>query len=350
MEKIIFIDKEKINDLFIDILKNELNIFKPNQKIAIKLHMGEIGNKYYLKPDFVKPIVKILKELNLNPFLFDSPVIYTGGRDTVEKYQQTAKKHGFTEQNIGCPIIISNDFKIIKTDHLEAQVCKPLAEVDNLLVLTHVKGHMCCGFGGSIKNLGMGGVTKKTKKDIHSFANPKIMDNCIGCGICVKTCPVGTISLKNNKAVIDYSGCWGCDQCAEVCPQHALKPKIASFETLIAESASTVLKNIKNTYYVNVLKDITELCDCCSNPGKIVVEDIGILMGKNIVAIEKASLDLINKTTKIKDFCRFRNLKISKKAGKDIFKEIHKKSPLEHINEAERLGLGDLEYELDMRK
>jgi hypothetical protein len=326
MQKVIFIEKdEKIKDILKEQLKG---IFQENEKIAIKLHMGEIGNKYYLKPDFVKKAVDVLKEIGCKPFLFDSLVIYPGGRDTKEKYQKTAAEHGFTEENIGCPIIIDNEFKEIKTEHLDTQVCKPLAEADGLLVLTHVKGHMCSGFGGSIKNLGMGGVTIKTKKDIHNFANPMFVGDCTGCGTCVKICPVKTISLENNKAVFNLNGCWGCGQCIVTCPSNVLKPKIAGFDTLIAESASAVLKD-KKAYFVNVIKDITELCDCRSDPGKIVLEDIGTLLGKDIVAIEKASLDLINK-----------------KAGKDIFKEIHKKSPFLHIKEAERLGLGNLNYEV----
>ncbi len=328
MEKLIFFKEIKEN--FSSILKDEFRkIFLEGEKIAVKLHMGEKGNKYYLKPEFVKIVVSVLNGLNIKPFLFDSLVIYPGGRNTIEKYYKTAAEHGFTEEDIGCPIIISNEFLNVKTEHLNAEVCRPLLEADGLLVLSHVKGHMCSGFGGAIKNLGMGGVTVKTKTDVHNFANPMFVGDCTGCGSCVKICPVHTISLKNDKAYFNYSGCWGCGQCITVCPSNVLKPKIASFELLIAEGASAVLKN-KKAYYINVLKNITKLCDCCSDPEGIVLGDIGILIGKDIVAIEKASLDLINK-----------------KAGKDIFKEIHKKSPLIHIKEAERLGLGDLNYELN---
>ena len=328
MENIIFIQEIKEN--FTEILKKELKtIFKEQDKVAVKLHMGEKGNKYYLKPDFVKIVIKALKELNTKPFLFDSLVVYPGGRDTVEKYQKTAAEHGFTKENIGCPIVISNEFETVKTEHLDAEVCKPLFDADGILVLSHVKGHMCCGFGGAIKNLGMGGVTVKTKGNIHNFANPTVSGDCVGCGVCVNTCPVGAISLKNKKAEINYAGCWGCGQCIVACPSDVLKPKKAEFDTLIAEGASAVLRNKTKTYFINVLKDITKLCDCCSDPEGIVLDDIGIVIGKDIVAVEKASLDLINE-----------------KAGKDLFKEIHKKSPLIHIQEAARLNLGSLEYNL----
>lgn len=154
---------------FIEKVKPELAIFKPNEKIAVKIHMGEQGNKTHLKPGFVKQIISILNENGCRPFLFDSPVMYAGGRDTPEKYLKTAANNGFTEQSIGCPIIISEEHEIVKTPHLNAEVCKDLAEADGMLVLTHVKGHMCSGVGGAIKNIGMGGVSKKTKTDIHQI-------------------------------------------------------------------------------------------------------------------------------------------------------------------------------------
>ncbi len=311
------------------LLEKEMVLFKPGDRIAVKLHMGEKGNRYFLKPDLVKKIVSILIKIQASPFLFDSPVVYPGGRDTVEKYRKTAAEHGFTEQNIGCPVVISDDFKTVKTNHLDAHVCRPLVEADGLLVLSHVKGHMCSGFGGAIKNLGMGGVAVKTKKDIHSLANPVLAGECTGCAACVKICPVNAVSLKQSRAEFDYSACWGCGACIEVCPASALKPRKASFDILLAEGAAAVLKKTKKRYFINVIKDITRLCDCCSDPGGIVVEDIGIVLGIDIVAVEKASLDLINK-----------------KAGKDIFKEIHNISPLKHIQEAEKLGLGKLSYTL----
>ncbi len=330
MERIRFIEDKYVPSLFKRIAKEELSRhFFPNERVAIKLHMGELGNDYYLKPDFVKIIVDILKELGIEPFLFDSPVIYPGGRDTVEKYYKTAEKHGFNEDELGCRIVISNDSKLVKTENLCVEVCKPLIESDGLLVLSHVKGHMCSGFGGAIKNLGMGGVTIKTKRDIHQLASPVFVDECSGCGSCVKLCPVGAIKLKNKKANFDLENCWGCGVCIVGCPSNALKPRVASFDRLIAEGAYAVLKGIRKSYYVNVIKNITRLCDCAKDPGGIVLDDIGILLGRDIVAIEKASFDLINK-----------------KAGKDIFKELHKKSPFEHIKEAERLGLGNLNYEL----
>tara|TARA_B100001971_G_C18157085_1_gene519188 strand:- start:108 stop:1103 length:996 start_codon:yes stop_codon:yes gene_type:complete len=329
MVEVVFIEKGKVDSEFSEALKKEFSLFKPGDKVAVKLHMGEKGNKFYLKPRFVKIVVDVLKGLNLRPFLFDSLVIYPGGRDSVDKYYKTAIEHGFTEEKTGCPIVVSDDFIVVKTEHLDVEVCKELVDADGLLVLTHVKGHSCSGFGGAIKNLGMGGVSVKTKREIHSFAKPELAGDCVGCGVCVKACPMQTISLKDGKVVFDYSGCWGCDVCVDACPSKVLKPQVATFDRLIAEGTSAVLKNRKKVYFVNFLWDMTKLCDCCSDAGDIVLDDIGIVLGDSIVAVEKASLDLINK-----------------KAGKDLFKEIHKKSPLKHIEEAEKLGLGSLSYRM----
>lgn len=308
-----------------EILKKELAlIFRSKESIAVKLHMGETGNDHHLKPEFVKAVVDSLREIGTEPFLFDSPVMYGGERSTAEKYLKAAREHGFEDKVIGCPIIISDESVVVKTEHLNVEVCKPLIEADGILVLSHVKGHWCSGFGGAIKNLGMGGVSKKTKADIHGLAGAVLTGDCKGCDTCENVCMVGAISMKNSKPMIGH--CWGCGQCVISCPSGSLSPKVAPFETLIAEGAYAVIKGRK-AYYINVLRDITKLCDCQSDPGGIVLGDIGILMGKDIISLEKASLDLINK-----------------KAGRDIFKEIHKKSPLAHIKEAEKLGLGDINY------
>jgi uncharacterized protein len=304
---------------FFKLIEPELKLFNPEEKIAVKLHMGEKGNKTYLSPDFVKKIISILKGNNCQPFLFDSPVMYPGGRDTSEKYIQTAKENGFSEETIGCPIIVSNDFEYVKTPHLNAEVCKVLIEADSILVLSHVKGHMCSGFGGAIKNLGMGAVSTKTKADIHNLSNPMFVADCINCQACVKACPVNAITARTDKVLINYDGCWGCGVCINVCPQNALKPKVASFDTLLAEAALASIKD-KKVYYINCLTKIAKLCDCVAENGPIIAPDIGYLSSDNIVEIEKNSLDLINKKT-----------------GKNIFKDLHKKDPYSQINEMARL-------------
>lgn len=262
VEKVPEVLKEQVKDFFLE-----------GESVAVKVHMGEVDNPYYLKPEIIKKIVAVLKDLKLKPFLFDSVVLYKGERDTKEKYYSTAEKHGFTEEKMGCPIIISDTGIDVKTDHLTVHVCKEFAEADCLLDVSHVKGHCCYGFGGAIKNLGMGGVTPKSKEEIH------VADD-------------------------------------------------ASTDLLLAEGAQAVLSRFKKAFFVNFIINISKECDCCNNAGPLVADDIGVLFGKDIVAIDKASLDLIN------------NQKPK------IFEKIHKKDPYLHVKHAAELGIGEEEYDI----
>ena len=248
-------------------------IFSEGDRVAVKIHMGEINNPYYLSPDIIKRVIAVLKELKLKPFLFDSVVLYSGERDTVAKYKNTAKKHGFTEETVGCPIIISDTGVDVKMEDLVFHVCKELSEAEGLLNASHVKGHCCYGFGGAIKNLGMGGVTPKSKEDIHTA-------------------------------------------------------QYVESDKLLAESAKAVLSFFKKVLHVNFIINIAKDCDCCNNAGPIVADDIGILFSKNIVAVDKASIDLIYR----------------QKPG--IFEKLHKKDPYLQIKYAEELGMGDGKYDI----
>ncbi len=304
-------------------------LFSGGDTIAIKLHMGETGGKYFLKPAFVKKIVDILRELGTMPFLFDSPVRYKSRRHTVKGYYEVAKENGFTEKFLGCPVRISEDFVTVKEPHLEVQVCKELAQADGVLVLSHVKGHSCSGFGAAIKNLGMGALTKKSKGDVHEGGKPNVVGLCAHCGRCRIVCPQGAITYRDDAPEFDLEKCVGCSKCIEVCGSRAIQPVVERFDTLLAEGADAAVKTFKKAYYVNVLRDISQFCDCTSRENEIVLGDIGILMGRDIVAVDKASHDMIMKN-----------------AGKDLFREINHKSPLAQIEETQKLGMGRMEYTL----
>ncbi len=329
MKKSVFFSENE--DKFLEILGQDLKN-RIKGRVAIKLHMGEKGNKFFLKPTFVKKIINILLSIGVKPFLFDSPVVYNSSRNTVKGYQMVAKEHGFSEENIGCPVVISDEF-IEETISLEGkevtyQVCKSLSEADGVLVLSHVKGHICSGFGAGIKNLGMGALTKASKGLIHDGGEPVYTQGCSLCGLCSKNCPTNNIRYEN-RPFFDKSWCCGCSNCIAVCPIHALKPKIALFSDLLSGGAWAALKNFKKAYFINVLKDIAKLCDCDPHAGPKVLEDIGYLCSEDLTAIDKASHDFI-----------------IKRAGKDIFKELHHISPLNHIKAFARFSGTSLEYSL----
>ncbi len=303
---VIFIKNDKKLE---ETLKSELkNVFAKGESIAIKLHFGEPGNPYALKPDFVKRFVNVLKEMGTKPFLFDSPVAYPGPRNNEKDYKEAARKMGFSEESMGCRVVISNEGLNVKGKKLTYEICKTLADADGVLVLTHVKGHICCGFGGAIKNLGMGGQTKKTKSLIHNAGKPKYVGGCTLCEMCSSVCPTENIRYAGNRPYFDKSWCCGCSNCVYNCPHHALNVVEEHFNMSLSEAAVCALKNYNKAYFVNVIRNISKNGDCSKDPGPIVLSDVGIIISKDLVAVDKASMDLINQ-----------------KAGKDLFKEIHKK-------------------------
>lgn len=303
-------------------------IFEPGEKVAVKLHFGEPANPTRLSPHTVKSYVDVLKEIGTTPFLFDSPVMYNSPRNNVESYLSVAKKHGFFD--LDCPVIISNDSYPVETPYLIFNVCRDLVDADGVLLLSHFTGHECCGAGASIKNAGMGGVTQETKRAIHMGAQPLPVEKCSACGKCQEMCPTGNIERTEKSIFFGKTVCIGCSNCVYVCPEENIKPKVAPFDFLLALSANCVLKKCTKLLCVNIMKNTTRLCDCTSNPGQVLIKDMGVLVSRDIVSVDKAGYDLV--------FKHF---------GFDVFKILNKKTPLHHIKEAQNLGMGSLEYKLE---
>jgi hypothetical protein len=305
-------------------LKEELKKeFQTCKKIAIKIHFGEPGNERAFKPDQVKPIIDLIKELGVEYFLYDSSVAYPSPRGEPEKHKQIALEKGWDKLG---EIRTDDDFTTIKGKNMNYEVCKPLIEADAVLVISHFKGHICSGFGGAVKNLGMGALTKKTKTDIHEGAKPEIVKECSKCKACELACPINGIEVKEKP---EFKTCYGCSNCIYACPYNVLKPKINFFDILLAEGASIAQSQFKKVFYINFLINISKECDCEANPKGKIAEDEGYLLGKNPVAIDKAAYDLV-----------------TKKAGEDIFLKHNKKSGLEHLKAAEEFNMGSQEYEL----
>ena len=313
---------EQFDKAFRQIAKD---FFKEGEVVCLKLHMGE--GKGHFDVELARMAVRVLLEMGCEPFLFDTTTVYQGNRYTVEDYLKTAEKHGFSTERIDCPIYIDNDSVEEPTEHLTVKVAKRVADADALLVLTHVKGHDSTGAGASIKNIGMGCVHPYTKKDMHDKAIPVLKEElCTGCGNCEKICSFGKIEFDGKPRI--HESCWGCGVCADNCPENALNPSVERIETLLCEATKAVLDRCNKVLYVNDARSITKFCDCLANPGPKIANDVGVFIGKDIVAIDKAAIDMIIKE------------------NGDVFQEILHKDALVQIDEGARLGLGEKEYEL----
>lgn len=277
--------------------------FKKGDKVAIKCHMGEYGNLYYVRPPIIELIVDELKKMGCEPFLFDSNALYPGDRDTTEKHYETARKNGFIKETMGCPIVIAETPIEMKSKYFGTiEIIKELYDVDGMFVISHFKSHELTTFGGAIKNIGMGGITKKSKESLHKDCLPEVGETCTGCETCVPVCTQNAIEIKDGRAVIDADGCFGCGNCIDYCPNGVLTTKTAPLAVGIAEVSSYYYEKLKGKmYFVNVLLDINDKCDCYpignADIGKIVAPNIGIVTANDMLAIDKASLDLVEEAS-----------------------------------------------------
>jgi len=335
MQTVTFIPSESI-----EALAKQLEIeigteFGDGKQIAVKLHMGEYGNLHYLRPPLVGRVVQELKDKGAQPFLFDTPVLYGGPRGTAQDYLDTARKNGFTAETMGCPVVIADQYGTVESSLRIGSIDVPqvLLDADGLLVLTHFKGHLDAALGGCIKNLGMGCVSIGTKRKMHRVLSQPVVDEekCTQCLTCVEKCPAKALALVDERITLNADRCWGCGACGEVCPEEAIAAAVANLRELLAEAASIVLAQFtgKPTLFINVLLDMTESCDCDRHPGKRIADDIGYLIGHSPVAIDKASMDLVNQ-----------------QLGKNFFAAHYPVNPMVQLETGKRLGLGDLEYEL----
>ncbi len=286
---------------------NEFNQLKDN--VGIKLHFGEEGCVTYLNPDIAKKVYKKILSLGKKATLIECNVLYKGSRTTREDHINTARKHGFGF----APIDILDGEKgeasieIPVEDGLvsSAKVGKGITKYDSLLVLSHFKGHIAAGFGGAFKNLGMGLGSRAGKLHMHSDISPYInKEKCTACMNCIINCNVNAISLVNGKAEINSEKCIGCAMCIAVCPQKAVRiPWEGStneeLQKKIIDYSHALIDYFQGRLlYITVLQNITEDCDCMGKKQQPITEDIGFLASRDPVAVEQASLDLVEKEMK----------------------------------------------------
>ena len=329
----------------------------PRNLVAVKLHFGEKGNTAFIRPVLVRPVIGKIKELKGSPFLTDSNTLYAGARSDTVSHLLTAAENGFSYPVIDAPIIIADGLRGASSSKIRidqeiikwAYIGKDIVESDVLISLAHFKGHELSGFGGAIKNLGMGCASRKGKMDQHSDLSPKVKSKkCVGCGDCVAHCSQGALLIKDEKASIDAKKCIGCGECILVCPNGAIDVRwnadIPLFQKKMAEYTVAVLKGKrKKSLFFNYLIDISPACDCYGNSDAPIVNDIGVVASRDPVAIDQASVDLVNQQEGAAGSC----LKDCTSRGDDKFRGVYPKVDwniqLEH---AEKIGLGSRKYEL----
>jgi len=283
--------------------------YKPGDFIPIKLTAGDTKCIYHISPELIKLVVSGIKKKKAKPFLFDTNVIYTGSRQNAVDHLNLVQNKGFGHSKTGAPFIIADG--LFGRDGIElgtggrfiekARVPSFVGILDNIIVLSHVTGHILSGYAGAIKNVAMGMSSRATKRIQHSSIKPTIIEaKCTACGCCIAICPVEAITLKGKKAYIDPTKCIGCAECLCACKFGAVSvnwdedPNI--FCQRMVEVAKTILPKFKNSFFINFLFDISKECDCISTKDeKIISSDIGILASKDPVSIDKATTDLINK-------------------------------------------------------
>lgn len=287
----------------LDKILGKIDYSKLGKNVAIKVHFGERGNETYLSPVFVKRVYDKIISLGKKAALVEGNVLYRGGRTNSTDHIKTAISHGFDfapidilDGELGDEFIgVKVGNGLVKTAKLGAG----LKKYDSMIVLTHFKGHPMAGFGGAIKNIGMGLGSRAGKLAMHSDINPSVKpEKCTACGECIENCNYDAVSIINGKAFIDDNKCVGCAMCRAVCESNAVCVHWTSEDRLqkkIVDYARGVLKLIPNTIFINFLVNITPECDCFNYIQKLLVSDIGILYSDDIVAIEKASFDLVNK-------------------------------------------------------
>lgn len=327
-----------------------------NKYVAIKMHFGEPGNLAFLRPNWAKTVADFVKERGGKPFLTDCNTLYVGGRKNGLDHLDTAMLNGFNPMTTGCQVIIADGIK--GNDEVEvpveggeyvknAKIGRAVMDADVFISLTHFKGHESAGFGGTLKNIGMGCGSRAGKMEQHNAGKPHVVQkHCVGCKLCTKICAHDAISVQDRKAAIDHSKCVGCGRCIAVCAHNAITANFDESHTNLSRKMSEYAKAVvdgRPCFHISLIIDVSPNCDCRAENDAAIVPNVGMFASFDPVALDMACVDAVN----TQPILRGSAADIGDCHDQDHFHCIHPDtdwmSCLEH---AEKLGLGTREYEL----
>lgn len=333
--------------------------------VAIKMHFGELGNLSYLRPNYAKAVADVVKECGGKPFLTDCNTLYPGSRKNALEHLDCANINGFNTITTGCQIIIGDGLR--GTDDItvpvrngeyckEAYIGRAVMDADIFISLTHFKGHESTGFGGAIKNIGMGCGSRAGKMQQHNSGKPIVHDDlCRGCRRCAKECGSDAITYENGKAVINQDICKGCVRCIGACAFDAIENQNWDANEILGRKMAEYSQAVcdgRPTFHISLVRDISPNCDCHGENDAPILPDVGIFASFDPVALDQACVDACLHATPMP------NSQLSDNLADPHWHHHHDnfldsnpnvrwKETLEH---AEKIGLGTREYELIQMK
>ncbi len=351
------------------------NIDFKDKYAAIKIHFGEYGNLAFLRPNYAKVVADYVKELGGKPFLTDCNTLYVGSRKNALDHLDTAYVNGFSPLQTGCHVIIADGLKgtdetLVPIDGeyvKEARIGHAIMDADVFISLTHFKGHETAGFGGTIKNIGMGCGSRAGKMEQHCEGKPSVDQSaCIGCGACYRICAHQAPEITDRKAFINHDKCVGCGRCLAVCPRNAISAdfsdSVAMLNYKMAEYSLAVCKD-RPCFHVSLICDVSPNCDCHPENDIPIIPNVGMLASFDPVALDQACADLCNQMpvmsgSILDDNCRehghdheqghdHEHCHADGAGTTDHFHMTHPDTEWEScLAHAEKIGLGTRQYEL----
>ena len=274
---------------------------------AIKMHFGEPGNLAFLRPNWAKTVADFIRERGGKPFLTDCNTLYVGGRKNALDHLDSAYLNGFSPLSTGCHVIIADGIK--GTDEVyvpveggeyvtEAKIGRAVMDADVFISLTHFKGHEQAGFGGALKNIGMGCGSRAGKMEMHAAGKPSVgAKRCVGCGMCTRVCAHDAITVAAGKAAIDHSKCVGCGRCLGVCPMDAVQPDYDEPADVMNRESAEYTKAVvdgRPCFHIRPVMDVSPNCDCHAETDAPIVPNVGMFASFNPVALDQACADAVN--------------------------------------------------------